>query len=116
MISAEIPAEFESFIQYQLATGGHHSGQEVLSDALRLLREQKLDTLRKEIQVGVDDLECGDEIIIEDEQGMKRFFDELEAEAPRNSRPSGRNESNVYNSLICTLRNSILFEWLCRLK
>jgi antitoxin ParD1/3/4 len=81
MISAEIPTEFEPFIQYQLATGGYHSAQEVVSDALRLLRQQKLETLREEIQVGVDDLERGDEIIIEDEHGLKRFFDELEAEA-----------------------------------
>ena len=48
---------------------------------LRLLRQQKLETLRDEIQVGVNDLERGDEIIIDDEQGLKRFFDELEAEA-----------------------------------
>ncbi len=81
MISAEIPAEFESFVQHQLAAGGYNSAQEVVSDALRLLREQKLEVLRKEIQVGVDDLERGDEIIIEDEQGLKRFFDDLEEEA-----------------------------------
>ena len=81
MIAAEIPAEFESFVQYQLATGGYHSAQEVVSDALRLLRQQKLETLREEIQVGVDDLERGDEIIIDDEQGLKRFFDDLEEEA-----------------------------------
>ena len=41
MISAEIPTEFEPFIQYQLATGGYHSAQEVVSDATAFVAAAK---------------------------------------------------------------------------
>jgi antitoxin ParD1/3/4 len=81
MITAEIPVEFESFIEYQLITGRYRSAQEVISDALRLLRDQKLEGMRREIQVGIDELDRGEEIVIEDEPALKRFFDDLEAEA-----------------------------------
>jgi antitoxin ParD1/3/4 len=80
MITATIPAEFEPFIEHQLATGRYQSTQEVVSDALRLLCEQGLETLRKEIQVGIDQLDRGEEIEIDSEEGLKRFFDEIEKE------------------------------------
>ena len=81
MITATIPAEFEPFIQYQLATGRYQSAQEVVSGALRLLRDHELETLRKEIQVGIDELDRGEGIAIDDEQALKRFFDDIEKEA-----------------------------------
>ena len=77
MITATIPAEFEPFIEHQLATGRYQSTQEVVSDALRLLCEQGLETLRKEIQVGIDQLDRGEEIEIDSEEGLKRFFDDI---------------------------------------
>ena len=80
MITATIPVEFEPFIEYQVATGRYHSPQEVVSDALRLLREQGLETLRKEIQVGIDELDCGKEIVIENEEALERFFDDIKTE------------------------------------
>jgi antitoxin ParD1/3/4 len=80
MITATIPAEFEPFIEHQVATGRYQSPQEVVSDALRMLREQRLDTLRKQIQVGIDQLDRGEEIVIEDEDALKRFFDQIKNE------------------------------------
>jgi len=74
MITAMIPAEFEPFIANQLATGRYHSAQDVVLDALRLLREQGHETLRKEIQIGVDELDRGEGTVIEDEESLKRFF------------------------------------------
>jgi antitoxin ParD1/3/4 len=81
MLTAEIPAEFESFVQSQVATGHYRSAQDLLSDALRLLRNKKLHALRKDLQVGLDELDRGEEIVIEDERALKQFFDDLEAEA-----------------------------------
>jgi hypothetical protein len=46
-----------------------------------LLRSQKLQALRKEIQLGIDELDRGEEIVIDDDQALKRFFDDLETEA-----------------------------------
>ena len=80
MITATIPAEFEPFIEHQLATGRYHSAQEVVSDALRLLSQQGLEILRKEIQVGIDELDRGEGIAIEDEEALKRFLDDIENE------------------------------------
>jgi len=80
MITATIPAEFEPFIEQQLATGRYHSAQELVSAALHLLREQGLETLRKEIQVGIDELDRGEGIVIEDEEALERFFDDIENE------------------------------------
>jgi antitoxin ParD1/3/4 len=80
MITATIPAEFEPFIEHQVAMGRYRSAQEVVSDALRLLRKQGMDTLRQEIQVGIDELDRGEEIVIDDEKALKRFFDGIETE------------------------------------
>ena len=83
MITATIPAEFEPFIENQVATGRYHSPQEVVSDALRLLREQGLEALRKEIQVSIDELDRGEEIVIDDEEALTRFFDDIEKQGQK---------------------------------
>ena len=50
--------------------------------------------------------ERGDEIIIDDEQGLKRFFDELETgSAPQNWTPSGRNDSMSRSTRTARLRD-----------
>jgi antitoxin ParD1/3/4 len=81
MITAAIPAEFESFVQHQLATGAYESAQQVVGDALRLLRDQKLETLRKEIQEGLDSLNRGEGIPIDTDEELDMFFDGIEKEA-----------------------------------
>ena len=93
MITTTIPAEFEPFIEHQLATGRYKSPQEVVSDALRLLCEQGLETLQKEIQVGIDQLDRGEEIIIESEEALQRFFDDIEKEGEKEIEAERRDES-----------------------
>jgi antitoxin ParD1/3/4 len=83
MTTATIPAEFEPFIAHQLATGRYSSAEEVVSNALRLLCEQELQALRQNIQVGVDQLDRGDEIVIESEADLNRFFDEIQHEGEK---------------------------------
>lgn len=54
-----IPAEFEAFIKDAIASGRYRSEEEVLNTALRIWREreEKLEELRAEIQIGIDQLE-----------------------------------------------------------
>ena len=80
MITATIPSEFEPFIQFQLATGRYQSTEDIVSDALRLLQNQNLENLQKEIQVGIDELDRGEAIVIDDERGLRRFFEDIESE------------------------------------
>jgi antitoxin ParD1/3/4 len=79
MIPATIPPEFEQFVAHELATGKYHSADEVICEGLRLLRAQKLDLLRREIDVGMKELDRGEGILIEDEQALGAFFDDIEA-------------------------------------
>ncbi len=83
MTIATIPAEFEPFIAHQLATGRYRSAEEVVSNALRLLCEQELLALRQKIQMGIDQLDRGEEIVIENEEDLKRFFDEIERDGEK---------------------------------
>jgi antitoxin ParD1/3/4 len=92
MLSVTIPAEFEQFVKGQVASGAYDSTEDMLSDALKLLRQRDLESLRREVQVGIDELDRGEGIAIADEQALKVFFDgiedegrkELEAERDRN--------------------------------
>lgn len=53
--------ELEASIAAHLATGRYRSGNEVLVDAMSALeeRDRKYEELRREIQLGIDDLEAG---------------------------------------------------------
>ncbi len=56
--------ELEATIAAKVASGRYGSGREVLAEALSALdereeRERKLAELRREIQLGVDDVEAG---------------------------------------------------------
>ena len=57
-----IPAEFREFIAQKVASGRYQSEEQLVSEALRLLREreQQLQELRREIQIGIDELRRGE--------------------------------------------------------
>jgi len=60
MIDVSIPAEFEPFVQHAVQSGEFRSPAEVVAEGLRLLT--KRDQVRKEIQVGLDQLDGGEGI------------------------------------------------------
>ena len=74
-----LPADLQQFVQEELAAGRYQSPAEVISDGLRLLRdrERRLNELRVELQVGIDELERGEAIVIRDEQELKAFFEDI---------------------------------------
>ena len=74
-----IPLEFQQFVQQELASGRYHSVEEVIADGLRLLREQKLYELRKDIDAGLAQIERGEGIELEGEGALRHFFDDIKA-------------------------------------
>lgn len=52
---------WEEFVAEQVESGEFESATDVVHDALRVWRErrEKLDALRREVQVGIDDIEAG---------------------------------------------------------
>ena len=60
-MSAVIPPEFQPFVFDGIASGRFRSEEDAVKEGLILLRsrEEKLDALRRDIQIGLDDLEAG---------------------------------------------------------
>jgi putative addiction module CopG family antidote len=63
-----IPGELQDFIEREIASGKFRSEEEVVSTALRLLREreQRHDALRSDLQEGAADLDSGGRLTAED--------------------------------------------------
>jgi len=80
-MTVEIPPEYRQFVEAVIARGGFQSEVEVVSEALHLLeeRDRHMDALRRDIQVGLDDLERGDYSEYDDDS-LKAFFQEVKAE------------------------------------
>ena len=75
-----LPPELQQFVEQELASGRYQTREDVICDALRLLRERKLHELRKEIDAGLQQLDRGEGIEIEDERSLQAFFDEIKAQ------------------------------------
>jgi antitoxin ParD1/3/4 len=79
MISANISSEFEQFVCDEVAAGKYRSAEEVVSEGLRLLRDREIDALRKEIDVGLEQIERGEVIDIDDEQAHAALLEDIKA-------------------------------------
>ena len=80
-MTIDIPTEYQSFVQTVIARGTFATEAHVITEALRLLRERerRLDELRKQVQVGLDQLDHG-EFDEYDDASLRQFFDEIKAE------------------------------------
>jgi antitoxin ParD1/3/4 len=64
-MNVSLPQGLAEFVEKEVESGAYSTASEVVRDGLRLLREEraayeeKLAILRREIQLGVDDLEAG---------------------------------------------------------
>jgi len=81
-MSTAVPSEFEQFVAQGIASGRFRSEEDAATEAFDLLRrrEQKLDALRTEIQIGLDDIEAGRVIALDIEDIKRRGYDRLAAE------------------------------------
>jgi len=82
MINFSLPADIEEFVHQTIAEGRYANVQEVVSDAIRFLRDSKIrhQCLRKEIDDSLTDVDRGLGIEIDSDDALSAFFDELEAE------------------------------------
>ena len=79
-MSMVLPPELHQFIQNEITSGRYGSEDELLCDAVRLLRSWKLHQLREKVQLGVNQISRGEETVIENDKQLAAFFDEIESE------------------------------------
>jgi len=74
-----IPSDLEQFVQQQVATGEYRSQDEVVAAGLQVLRELKSRQaeFRREVKVGVDQLDRGEGIKIAANE-LRAFFDDVQ--------------------------------------
>lgn len=64
-MNISLTPELDSYVQEKVKTGLYHSASEVIREGLRLLQEQdmlrqaKLEQLRREIDIGIEQIERG---------------------------------------------------------
>ncbi len=64
-MNVSLPADMVDFVENEVAEGGYASSSEVVRDALRLLQhdksleDEKLAILRREINIGLEDVAAG---------------------------------------------------------
>ena len=82
-MNVSLTDELERFVQAQVESGMYYSASEVIREGLRLLKEKdmlrqiKIEELRKEIQKGIDSLDSGESVSFDVEkikaEGRKRL-------------------------------------------
>ncbi len=82
MISVSLPPDIEQFVHQAVAEGRYPNEQEVVTDAIRFLRDSKMrhQRLRGEIEEALAEVDRGGGIEIDSDESLAAFFDELEAE------------------------------------
>lgn len=93
MSNASSSPELNQLIQEQLATGRYQSDEDVLIAGLMALREleSRQSELRESIQRRREGIARGEGIVIEGDDAMGRFFDEIDAEVDRESAAAGES-------------------------
>jgi antitoxin ParD1/3/4 len=78
-----LPPELATFVADQLSQGKYDSAEEVVCEAVRLLREreERLVSLRADIEQGIAQLESGEYIELGSEADVDKFFDDVLARA-----------------------------------
>jgi antitoxin ParD1/3/4 len=84
-MNVSLPAALAEFVEGEVASGTYSTASEVVRDGLRLLRrekdahEEKLAILKREIQLGIDDVRAGRL----SERSVMDILADLEAEEKR---------------------------------
>ena len=83
-MNVSLTPKLEEFVSQKVASGMYASASEVIRDALRLLddrdrlRQMRIEELRKELAIGIEQLERG-EYTTFDEDSLNEFFEEIKA-------------------------------------
>lgn len=82
-MNVSLTPELEAFVHDKVASGRYTSASEVVRESLRLLeerewlRERRINELKKEIQIGIDELERGEGITLNSDEELKDFFEDI---------------------------------------
>ncbi|HUQ68562.1 MAG TPA: type II toxin-antitoxin system ParD family antitoxin [Planctomycetaceae bacterium] len=79
----KLPPDLAEFVTLQVAAGRYQSEDEVICDAVRTLQERRK-SLQELIAEGMANPE--DDIILETDEDLGRFLDEIDAEVDRERR------------------------------
>ncbi|MBV1914698.1 MAG: type II toxin-antitoxin system ParD family antitoxin [Pseudomonadales bacterium] len=78
--------ELESRVKMKVASGLYNNASEVIREALRFMdthedwiNEVKLARLREQLNVGVNQLDRGEGIVIESQAALNTLFDEIQS-------------------------------------
>jgi len=87
IMNVSLTPQLEKLVRKKVASGRYNSASEVVREALRLLeehrlREMRLEELRKEIAVGLEQLERG-EHTEHDEQSLRALCEQVKTEGRR---------------------------------
>lgn len=76
-MNVSLTPELEKLVKDEIKSGDYKSASEVVQEGLRLvrLRRQKLATLRREIQIGIDEIERGD---YREYASVEELFEDIE--------------------------------------
>jgi antitoxin ParD1/3/4 len=83
-MNVSLTPELERLIQERVDSGMYHSASEVVREALRLLRDHdeirqlRLEQLRRDIQVGLDQVEQGEYSVYTSNE-LPKLVDEIQA-------------------------------------
>lgn len=74
-----LPNDLQQFVEDIVASGKFRSPDEVLAEGLRILRERerKLDSLRADLQIGLDQLDRSEGIVVDGEESHRQLFDSI---------------------------------------
>lgn len=77
-MNVSLTPELEQLVNDEINSGQYKSASEVVREGLRLvrLRREKLAALRREIQLGIDDIERGDYV---EYTSVEELFEDIEA-------------------------------------
>jgi putative addiction module CopG family antidote len=78
-MTVEIPLDLQPFVHEIIDAGACKTEAEVVDQALRLLqqRQRRIEELRREVQPALEQLDRGEGIVIESEEGLRLFFEDI---------------------------------------
>lgn len=82
-MNVSLTPELEKLVNDKVKSGRYNSASEVVRESLRLLYDHdelkriRLDELRRQIMLGVEQVRNGQSIVLETEKDRKEFFEDI---------------------------------------
>lgn len=91
MTPASVPSDIAQFIEQEIASGRYRSEDELVLDAVKVLRElkERHRRLSDDIQQGIRELDEGHGIELEGDAELQQFLNEIKAEGRKRLSENG---------------------------